>query len=214
MTPKEFRNFYLSFCTLYGCIDSSAALEIINVFYPDVTKKQLFADLKSRVGKNTRGYQIIETTDDDYIIAKTYYDFAALDMLFEKQGTCPFYVPDDLETFFNYGDEFFMEDINVMNEMIAFFNPFYSEEESNKELMMALYVRMGIMDGAGADSILDFLSSQEGLSFNEENIKQFKVIFDNLARKTRSVFYRGHTLEEMDKLGNHNFDTDEKVGLC
>lgn len=214
MTPKQFRNFYLSFCNLYGCLDSDAALEIINIFFPKVTKEQLFADLKSRIGKTTKGYQVIETTDNDYIIAKEYYDFAGLDMLFEKQGTCPFYVPDDLQTYWAYGDEFFMEDMSCLNDMMKFFEQFYKEEEQQKQLLLSFYVRMGIQDGADPESILTFLEKQEGLSFTVKQMKEFENRFYDLRENTRLVFYRGHTPSEMAKISKGEMETDENVGLC
>lgn len=103
MKASEFRKFYLSFVKLYGAIYSDDAYVIMKKFYPDLTKKDMNADLKERKNKFTRIYQVIPTTDRRYVICDELFDDDDIYEMFSEHMDKPFYICDDLERYWAYG---------------------------------------------------------------------------------------------------------------
>lgn len=207
LKAKDFRKCYKSLIKLYGAIISDDIFKILKHYYPDLKKRDLNADLKTRCDKSTRGYVVYRTNDRKYLLTNDMMTFPMVDALFQKQEGKSFYIPDTLKEFLAYGD--FDEWLNnlddIHQEVKEKLESILSEEDIIKFLFMCgtntEYTKDSPLDSFKED--MDFME----IKYNAEDEDFLVFCYNLLLINTRYPVHKGHTPLEMFVLsGKEEFE--------
>lgn len=200
MKQSEFRIFYLAFATLYGAIYSEEAFLIMRKFFPNLTKKEMYADIKNRSDKLTVGYWIYKCPKGKYVIGRDYYTSEELDKLFQKHTDKPFYVPKSFEDFKKYkdGSYWWEENKTLIAKMTRFLDKHtLKRNDFNYPLVLLMIIHDSISECVDLQEIVDCLE-QRGTVFGDINeINKFAGLYQELNNHTRFITNCGFTPEEL-----------------
>ena len=208
MTPKEFRICYLAFINLYGAIYSDEAFLVMKEYFPSLKKKEMYKDMKSRLHKLTRGYEIVSTTDNKYVIKADYYSYEDLDKLFKEQENKPIFVPDSFIELSRYASNEYWFDDNekILDEMCDFLAKRINSKDETEKAAIIMNIIYSIRVYIENLSILDSSKYFELLEKYHVEIKdqddayKFLKIFQSLNNNTRTHSNRGYTPKELSNL--------------
>ncbi len=201
MKPSEFRKFYLTFTELYGAIHSDDAYAIMKRFFPKLLKKEMYADMKSRVGKMTRDYMIRPTTERKYVICSEWHNDEDLNEIFAQHGDLPFYVSDDLEEYWKIGKEG-VPHPPAAEELIDYLTENCGDEPGIAGLKVAVisYVIRNTYYTEIPDKILQYISTWDPPLTDFNKIKTVLDLVLEITKTLRLPAYCGYTLRELDVL--------------
>jgi len=88
---------YKAFANLYGFIIMESAYDVLRTYFPNLKKNDLEKDLKSRLLKYTRDYNIVRVNNKSYAVVLENYEDKEITDLIHEQGGTPFYIPETFE---------------------------------------------------------------------------------------------------------------------
>ena len=215
MKPSEFRKFYLTFVELYGAIYSDDAYEIMKRFFPKLLKKEMYADMKSRVDKMTRGYLIRRTDTRKYVVCSEWHDDDDLDEIFQQHANIPFYVVDDLEEYWKIG-KFGVElpgSAEELTECLSESCNITRADALTRTTIIGHIIRDTYYTEI-PDEILHYISLWDPPI---SGIDKLEEVLDRILELTNTIrlpAYCGHSLRELDEMhiqNPHLENTEERV---
>ena len=200
MKAPDFRKFYLTFTELYGAIYSDDAYEIMKRFYPKLLKKDMYADMKTRVGKWTRGYCVVPTANGKYVVCSEYMDNNDLDDLFRVQADKDHYVCDSLEGYWKIGTE----GVPVPKEKKKLDR--FLKQHSTEQIKATLcsdnlyhHLKISVDTDAGINYAFRTLERFGIILEDEKDMQTFFDLYADLSKNTRMYYNCGHTPIEIRK---------------
>lgn len=106
MKREEYKEAYIALTNLYGIVSSNVVFEILKKYEPNLTKEEVYADLKSMSEKSTNFYWVrpIEGINE-FIIQKERLDDKTIDEIIIASKDKPIYVPYSFDKLLFYYDE-------------------------------------------------------------------------------------------------------------
>lgn len=208
MKLKEFRTCYLSFVNLYGAIHSDYAFQIMKKYFPSLTKKEMYKDMKSRYEKYTREYEIIKTTDNKYVVKAVYLTYENLDKLFDSQGDKPFFIPETFEELERYSNSsYWLDDFeNIINRFITFISRFMESDDEKKtsrrilSLIYTIRIYVESLDILDFGKYIDLLDKYKIKIDKEEDIKAYLDYITLFNNYSKHISNRGYSPNELKEL--------------
>ncbi|MBR3167184.1 MAG: hypothetical protein IKF18_00670 [Erysipelotrichaceae bacterium] len=207
MKPSEFRKFYLTFVELYGAIGSDDAFAIMKRFFPKLLKKEMYADMKSRTGKKTRGYCILPTDGRRFAVCEENSDEEDLAHIFFDHRDLPFYVPDDLQEYWDIGANGLP--LSSAGEKLIDYLQSECGADSDHATARTLIIEYIILNADYVDipdRILRYIEIWEPAIDDAEKLQTVLDLILEMTRTTRLPSCCGHTLNELDEMGVDNIE--------
>lgn len=210
MERKDFKILYTALTNLYGVIHSNLIYELLCYYDIEVTKEELYEDLKNMINKNSKDYWVrqIQGTED-YIIQKERLSDEELDEIIEEQAHHKTFIPFSYKKLLEYAfnepkDPSLKFDNNFdFNEALEFFKENVKEDCPSYE---SLYLQ--IVPLAYGEGFHEFkIRLEKILTFKENmNKEDFERIIVSLLIHRKYWIYFGNSMSEI--LSNDN-DIDD-----
>lgn len=195
MKASELLKCYKALVHLYDAIMTDDAYLILKRYYPNLLKKELYADLKTRVGKLTRYYAVYTTDDHNYLICNDFMNFDDVNNMFSWQEGKSYYIPETLEEFLAYAEPTYVEEndgFKIMeNHMIKVFKFDKVHADVLTKIMVAR-IQNGFRLQESVDDIERYYEFK-----NQDDIMMFARAYQILNNNTRMASNKGHTPLEL-----------------
>lgn len=202
MKASEFLKCYKALVHLYDAILTDDAYLILKKFYPALLKKELYADLKNRVGKLTKYYAVYTTDDHNYLICNDFMDFDDVNNTFSWQKGKQYYIPETLDEFLAYAEPSYCEENGAFKVMETHMIKVFKFDKIKANIFTKMMVSR-IQNGFGLQESVDDIERYYQFK-NEEDILAFARAYQVLNNNTRMAVHKGHTPLEI----RNDSDTD------
>ncbi len=191
MKASDFLKCYKALVHLYDAILTDDAYIILKKYYPSLLKKELYADLKNRVGKLTKYYAVYNTDDHNYLICNDLMDFDDVKNMFSCQSGKPYYIPESLDEFLAYAEPSYCEENDAFKIMETHMIKVFKFDKIKANIFTKIMVHR-IQNCVRLQESVDDIERHYQFK-NEDDIMMFARAYQILNNNTRMAVHKGHT---------------------
>lgn len=201
MERKDFKILYTALTNLYGVIHSNLVYELLTYYHKEVSKEELYKDLKNMVEKSSKDYWVREIErSEDYIIQKERLSDKELDEIIEEQANHNLYIPNSYEKLLEYAindpkdPSLKFDDSFDFNEALDFFKNNVKKDSSSYD---SLYLQ--IVPLAYGEGFSEFKFRLEKILTYKEDMdkEEFERVIANLLVHRKYWIYFGNSMSEI-----------------
>ena len=201
----EYNKLFKAISKLYGVIEIDELHSLLKRFYRNIKKDNILNELIELSSSNKGEYYLLSENEYTYLVNAKLNKEIALSIVNNRENEISFYVPRNLEELLSYEDDLFMtkKEKEAYDELKDFMMKFYevkNENNKEKEIEEALVEIHYDFRLNKIDYEFKQKSNQKRFSFNEEDLEDFKMIFNKVLFLTRLYVNKGHSEIELAML--------------
>jgi hypothetical protein len=194
MLPNRISTIYKAFANLYGAILSDDVYSILKKHYPDLLKKELIENLKEKSQADTKGYIILKTNNNKYVIALTFIPIYEMDEVLSQRNIKSFYIYNDISDFLKYADSSYCEETPEYRRLYRFYK--YTLRLSDDKIKKCFKTILHI-NRSGQTDMESIIKTINGKINTEDQVYDFLNIYQKFINNLRIPYNLGHTPVEV-----------------